>query len=263
MDYDIGRPDPAAGKVLNHVNLNTLKNNIRAHGVACEVRKGTVCPCVNPETEQPRFNCSVCHGIGFFFDEPLVTCDVTDGKHRIAMSARQLTKELRASGGYYQHGDHQAIIYTFTPAYGDLIRPLADVEVINSEQHVKGGLLLDGSSAEVLYHSHVLAVEYILVINSGLNHVLKYRPGINFNLVGNQIVWIDGTSQPATGTKYIVRYTANPSYIIMSVQPSFLTEHDEGTPQRVRETIDTIMPYQATLLRLDRRAWKNKEIENV
>lgn len=258
MSYDAIFDNPRGGSTLNHAKLDSVQNAIRAHGVACEVRQGIACPCVNKDSQQPAFNCSVCFGVGYFFDEPLKNCMVPTGEHRIAMGQRNYTKNYRNPTGMNQTGKHIALVYTFTPAEGDLIRPLSDIEVINDEMHVKGQLLIDGQSAERLFHNHILGVEYIGVVNSAKTAVIKYLPGTNFNMNGNLIQWITGAAQPSNGQAYIVRYKANPSYIIISVQATLTVEHDENIPIQYREKLDVVMPYQVELVRLDKRILANR-----
>jgi len=255
------RNDPRARDVLNHPLKESVNNAVRAHGVKCEIRKGTICPCLNEDTLQPRMNCAICHGVGYYYDSALVNseCPVGSTIHKVAMGQRNYTKHRDKTGGYRQSGAHVAIIYTYVPSDGDLITPFEDTEVINDEVHVRGSLFNDGSSSERLHHEQVLSTEYIIKANANRTAIVKYLQGTNYNVTGNLIEWVVGQPQPLDGEQYVVRYKARPSYIIFNVQPTMIVEHDEAYPKFIREEIDVVYPYQVQLERLDRRILGNQK----
>ena len=252
--------NPRGRDTRNHLRLSVIQNFIRSHGVNCTVRRGTTCPCVDKATGQPRMNCGICYGVGYYFTDPIKNpfCSMGSSNHRIMLNARDTKRDRKKEGGYHQSGFNESYIYTFTPSDGDLIKPAKDIEVINDESHVKGGQLANGQSSERLYHEDVVSVDMIIEAISNYSDVKIYTEGTHFNLNGNLIEWVVGQDQPADGVEYKVRYTAHPSYIILNYQPYLFTEHDEDLPKQWRERIDTIMPYRVTVDRIDRAILGNR-----
>lgn len=257
--YNVTYNDPKGGSVLNHPKVSTINNAIRAHGIDCHIKKGILCPCLNKDTGQPRFNCVICHGTGYFYDSYLEnpTCKIGSIIHKVAIAPRTKRNTYNnKSGGYNEvDSDTQCYIYTYEPAEGDLIIPLKDIVIVNDEQHIKGAKFNDGyTSAEILKNPNWLNVEGIFVVNSALTAISKYYLNTHFTVsASGTIQWISGASQPSEGSKYTVRYKARPSYIILKSAPQLMLEHDEDVPKNYREKKDVVMPFVCTITRIDRR----------
>lgn len=240
------------GDIMTHFSYSDVYNFVRGHGVACKVHQAILCPCVEKSTGQPRINCHVCFGTGFYYTEeikPFEKSQCVD--HRMIINNRAWNKDFQKPGGYTQKGSASATAYTFTPSTGDKIQPLKDIEVINDEMHQKGAKFQNGSSSEYLLMEDIIKVESIFTVNAAFDQVTKFLPEINFTMNGREIMWLLGQPQPALNERYTVRYQAIPEYIIMGAQAQFFVEHDEDEPFQVREEIDKLILWEIDLIRVN------------
>jgi len=238
--------------VLSHLSMREVFNYVRAHGVKCRVQKAILCPCLEKHTGQPKINCAICNGVGFFYDgDVLVNEESQCTDHKFIVVERRGYKNLQEKGGITSNGGMKVYMHTFEPALGDKIKPLRDIEVVNDERKIKGEKYSNGESKEVLLMQDVKMVECIYTVNAALSQATKYLPLVNFNLDGRKIAWIDGAPQPSNGQQYVVRYQATPEYIIMSSQPARMVEHDDDLPMFDRENTDTPLLWEIEMVKID------------
>lgn len=103
---------------------------ILQHGYYLTWSKAVVCPCMNPETEQTRVNCSTCDGSGFYYVEPLTI-------RAIMSSLERNAKVFEKFGGWVEGTSQMTTEPQYRLGYRDRVE-MQDTVMTHNELFQKG-----------------------------------------------------------------------------------------------------------------------------
>ena len=200
----------------------------RLDGIATRVRRGSVCICLDKETNQANGFCVLCSGWGHYYPPDR---DIPDLKVIWQGHSAQAQME---QAGILTPGQIQVTWPHHTPlGYGDIfVHPKAE-GVESSTLLVRGEVDPDGNSLERTRFDLVTGVEQV---RAGPT---VYLEGVDWQLAadGRTLEWL-GAAEPAAGDRYSIRYRYRVQYIMDGAQQR--ERHDDGS-----------LPWMATVTRLD------------
>lgn len=231
-------------------NLPLLCSMIKSRGVPIRWDKSLLCPCIDTASEGPDPSCTVCRGMGVFWD-------TSESKETTALvTSRQWNRnQVPAPHGVYDQGTASVTFLPgFLPAMNDRIVVTCDKVVYADEILIKGNSTPTGESLERVLAEEILGIEKLSVVRrippTGTPYVTESKDffeGTHFYVADkNKIMWYADSSldeAPADGEPYAIRYIARPEWIIFgSPQPLFRS--DSNTP------VDEL-PVRASVNRID------------
>lgn len=238
-----------------HVDPEELNELILMHGQGCRYRPAMACPCVRPETKQPRAGCPICHGMRWMYPPDL--------EQEIVALVMNPHPSRRSTPAGEVITDSAVITFPIgiVPGQGDMILPDTEEHVVTqilrrSYQPVDNTAVSERQTApeqraprvnvpaEHLLYPTITRLDalYWLVDDDdaeGGQRAAAGALGRDFTLKGRNIVWVPGHG-PATGKAYSVRYRAPAAYVC-----------NPGTPAN-RSEAENAYPYKCEAQRLDR-----------
>lgn len=211
-----------------HFRAPDFDAEITAHGTPARWRRARMCPCFNPATGHPAIDCGVCTE-GLLWD---------DGELVRILAASRRREDVYDAAGQRMEG---MCVFTFptglTPGHLDRIELTAAVMTVNNELHIRGQVdkATPPRSTERLRIAPALEIEFCEAILDGVRTGYTFFEDFTVDAAG-AITWQPGHG-PAAGTRYSMRYTTRPTYLVWSPQ-----SRDEGGAR---------MPYRARAQRYD------------
>ena len=194
------------------------------------------CPSINDQTQQPDPNCTKCKGIGWLWFGPAGyippvaagTLDATqtavvDRNGGAVICAFLAEATYRQSGydtlGTWAFGQmHVTVRPENKLGYYDRLINL-DSEIVYSQR-----VLSTGQSALQLRYPAI-------AVTSIQSSTADYLEGIDFNVVGGDIIWLSGRA-PAADTQLAAHYTCHPAWIVMSYPHVIRATSNDHKPKK-------------------------------
>ena len=244
-----------------HIDPQELSELIVDHGQGCELRRAQLCPCIRPETGQPRGNCPSCRGLRFLHP--------TGDTYREGMVAlilsQQLQREFRNAGVLVTGTVRVLFPLGVLPGEGDLLLPDQEEHVVHErlirdDRPVRDSIVRSRETSasqaapktvpfrERLLYPDLTMVESVWYWDDGEGRSFEateghdYKPGFPDGVVR----WHPGRG-PKAGEAYSVRYRAPAAYMLEPAQPMFRSEHN------------SVFPYSVTAQRLDQ--WSEARLD--
>lgn len=196
---------------LSPERFNALLNGV---GQRTEWRRAYSCPCINPASKAPSFQCPQCHGIGSVWAAPV--------NGMVALSGQKLQRAW-AQFGAWQNGDVVVTIPSDSPLY---VLGEADRVVLSDSSAPFSNTLVRGDN-DKLNFSVVTVDRVFWLVNNQIT-----EGGIPTVGVDGTLTWVDG--EPPAGTQYSVTGRQRPEYFVYGDFPQDRA-HQQGTalPRRV------------------------------
>lgn len=192
--------------------FNSLLHNL---GQAITWRAAHDCPCRNPDSGAAAYDCTVCSGIGTYWDDEIAA--------HTALASQKVHREW-ANMGLWESGDVVLTIPSDTPVYD--IGEFDRVVFIQSTQPFS--LTRTRTGGEVL-DIHVATVTSVAWLDSGGNLV---QGGVPTVAAGGALSWDSG--EPPAGVQYSITGRQRPEYFCYGEFPQDRAHHGGMTlPRRV------------------------------
>jgi len=210
---------------------------IARRGRDVEWRQAVMCSCWNPLSGQPNYQCKVCKGKGYTYEDPIIC--------RALVTSIVQNKEFQDMAGVFDVGDaimtvpkrmwkrlpngqwnmkEYEIVPMFYVGMYDLIT-LTDDEVRSSEVLVRNRPIYE-RPADTLLNEHVTGIHAVRHADPDTGVLTVYQRGVDFEVVGNRIDWLPGGNAPADGEQYSVVYWHRPVYTVLTTLPK--PRHQDG-----------------------------------
>lgn len=203
----------AITKAIPHdvLDKKDFNDEIEAHGVDVNLRKGILCPCVKEETGQPDASCNLCDGWAYTWDAGSVV--------RAFGPNRRINRNYEEPGSIDLADAYFTFLSDVFVSHGD--RFTVPVEnIVYSEIFTKGKInALTGLTKEKSRFTTINAVERAVwserspatgIPYTYVLHELSY--GTDFTIInGNTVSWI--TNAPPNGARYSIRYRTHSEYL--------------------------------------------------
>ena len=246
-----GRTPTVGGKTADgrfpQLRFDMISDFILEFAVDVHYWKAMQCPCINPDTGQPSIACAECRGLGWFYTDRQTKQKYLKAQVHSRRSQKQLDEGGISTTGYSSMTFQPGVI----PGDGDLIQVCKDREIVNSEYHIVGATLQDGSTSERFRFRDVICVETVVELDDTTKAITTVpTTEWTFNASTRKI---DFNPARPIGKKYSIRYVAVPEFIVLgeTVKPLVRVSHDESRPDFALDE-DVIYPFNVQAIRLDR-----------
>jgi hypothetical protein len=226
--------------------------NIVQYGIACELRRATICPCLRIETHNARASCPLCGGNGWLWPKDMREQTIT------LIQQRRPTTHDEPAGNVVVGTVQISFPLGVVPGEGDMLLPKAETHAVHQVLFRES---LQVSSREawnrvtsptarppklgpqvdrLLYpDAEIDRIHWLDTERPSTEQLVVGREFMDFRIVDGRVRWEDGLG-PKPGMAYAVRYTAPACYILLPGEARF------------RSDTEDVLPYMATGIRLDR-----------
>lgn len=235
-----------SGNAGARLHANKFEDQIRRRGRIVKWQEASVCSCYNLDSGQPQYDCQACFGLGYTYSTPIE--DIA-----LVMSITH-DKAFDESAGVFEMGDAIMTVGKYIPVInpktnivdasqrgrpnplfhigmGDLVT-LTDDEYKTSEILIKGTPIY-ARPADTLLNEDVTGIREVKKSDPITGDIERYELGVNFEMNGNQVRWIEGAIQPAEGEQYSVVYTHRPMFTVTTNLPTPRYQDGQDLPRKV------------------------------
>lgn len=210
----------------------------RGRGVYWE--RAMKCSCYNEYSGNPNIACKACEGRGYIYDEPIY-------EDAVAVQGLVVSKNYTPIGEY-QMGDAVCTVPYKVPdksqiPYSERLVPMFwigefdRVTLMTSEfkytDTVIRGTWFRQQPPDTLRHRHITDVIRVLQSDPDTGQVTIYEPGVDYELDGRTIKWLDDGNSPAEETFYTVMYRYHPTYTVYTELPQARDQDGQHFPRKV------------------------------
>lgn len=203
-------------------------------------REALVCSCWNLDSGQPAYACKACKGVGYVYGEPI---EAIAGVTSVAFN-----KDFNEYAGIFEAGDAVMSVpanikvthngrYEFVPmplfnvGMHDLIT-LTDDDWKFTEILIKGQAI-GKRPPDTFLNSDITRIRQVFKADPTTGAITNYYQGTDFNLDGNEVVWIPTGNSPAEGEKYSASYFYRPTFTVLVQLPKPRHQDGEDLPKYV------------------------------
>lgn len=218
------------------LNATKIEDMLDRRGRPVKWQETIICSCWNLTSGSPDYTCLACHGKGHVYQTPV--------ESKALVTSITLSKDFAEMAGMFEVGDAVMTVprrvpvrqtngmmtgqFINNPIFGvgmyDKIT-LLDDDFKSSEVLVRGEPI-NARPPDTLLNSDITRVGSIQKYNSVTGEVAIYRLGVDFEIVGNLVSWLDGVLSPAEGQQYSVTYYHRPTYVVTATLPK--PRHQDG-----------------------------------
>jgi len=236
-----------------HLSVDEFNEELLTFGSSAELRRATWCPCIRIDTRQADASCERCRGNGHYYPpelrEPVMVLDVSRSASMrwaaaglVAQGEVTMTFPCGIIPGQFDmvlpDDDHHVVNQVL---FAQRTRRLTDTDHLRTDRTAYSGALKQPQVARyerLLYPTDVCIESVHYEDEDGT--LCKPSEGAHYRLrLFNEWEWI-GDAGPPPGGAWVVRYRAPAAYIV------------QGAAPLVRRAAGEVMPYRATLRRLDK-----------
>lgn len=205
----------SAGRLLKtraDFRLEEFRKLIQQKGVYLVWRKALLCTCRNPETDQPRPDCTVCDSTGLFYVEPILVQGVMSGLEKRKDIYRNLGEWLEGSAMLTLAPEHR-------PGFKDSFEMRHAVMVFN-EWIIKGnrrGVRSDLPADHDAARYRIVRALHVMCPNEN-GAPVGLEEGIHFEITSTGLIkWLSpGKKIVKDGTTLTVNYEFHPVWVVMT-----------------------------------------------
>lgn len=219
------------------LNVIKIEDMLDRRGRPVKWQETIICSCWNSDSGSPDYTCLACHGKGHVYQTPI--------ESKALITSITLSKDFAEMAGVFEVGDAVMTVpkripirhpvngmptgqHTNNPIFGigmyDKIT-LLDDDFKSSEVLVKS-TPINARPPDTLLNTDVTRIRSIQKYDSSTGDVALYTLGVDFEMLGNVVSWLEDGLSPETGEQYSVAYYHRPTYVVTATLPK--PRHQDG-----------------------------------